>query len=106
VLDEATSLIDPRTARHLEGSMNALLTGRTVVAIAHRLHTAHDADRPAGSERPHQLECSQCESGGAARFGWRLGSERLVTHRVLAACAGWPGTEVSKAFGTGSAGVT
>ncbi|OFE14801.1 multidrug ABC transporter ATP-binding protein [Humibacillus sp. DSM 29435] len=45
VLDEATSLIDPRTARHLEGSMNALLTGRTVVAIAHRLHTAHDADR-------------------------------------------------------------
>ncbi|GAA1170082.1 ABC transporter ATP-binding protein [Ornithinimicrobium humiphilum] len=45
VLDEATSLIDPRTARHLEGSMNALLTNRTVVAIAHRLHTAHDADR-------------------------------------------------------------
>lgn len=45
VLDEATSLIDPRTARHLEGSMNALLDGRTVVAIAHRLHTAHDADR-------------------------------------------------------------
>ncbi len=45
VLDEATSLIDPRTARTLEGSMHALLEGRTVVAIAHRLHTAHDADR-------------------------------------------------------------
>jgi ABC-type multidrug transport system fused ATPase/permease subunit len=45
VLDEATSLIDPRTARHLEGSMAALLAGRTVVAIAHRVHTAHDADR-------------------------------------------------------------
>jgi len=45
VLDEATSLIDPRTARSLEGSMNALLEGRTVIAIAHRLHTAHDADR-------------------------------------------------------------
>ncbi|MGH3492118.1 MAG: ABC transporter ATP-binding protein, partial [Sciscionella sp.] len=45
VLDEATSLIDPRTARDLEGSMHALLSGRTVVAIAHRLHTAHDADR-------------------------------------------------------------
>ena len=37
VLDEATSLIDPRTARHLEGSMAALLAGRTVMAIAHRL---------------------------------------------------------------------
>ncbi len=45
VLDEATSLIDPRTARTLEGSVHALLAGRTVVAIAHRLHTAHDADR-------------------------------------------------------------
>ena len=45
VLDEATSLIDPRTARTIEGSVHALLTGRTVVAIAHRLHTAHDADR-------------------------------------------------------------
>jgi len=45
VLDEATSLIDPHTARHLESSMAALLEGRTVVAIAHRLHTAHDADR-------------------------------------------------------------
>lgn len=45
VLDEATSLIDPRTARHLEGSMASLLDGRAVVAIAHRLHTAHDADR-------------------------------------------------------------
>jgi len=45
VLDEATSLIDPQTARSLEGSVHALLVGRTVVAIAHRLHTAHDADR-------------------------------------------------------------
>ena len=45
VLDEATSLIDPTSARHLEGSMAALLRGRAVIAIAHRLHTAHDADR-------------------------------------------------------------
>ncbi|HYJ67807.1 MAG TPA: ABC transporter ATP-binding protein [Nocardioidaceae bacterium] len=47
VLDEATSLIDPRAARHLERSLGAVLSGRTVVAIAHRLHTAHDADRVA-----------------------------------------------------------
>ena len=47
VLDEATSLLDPRAARHLERSLNAVVTGRTVVAIAHRLHTAHDADRVA-----------------------------------------------------------
>ncbi|MEU1802964.1 ABC transporter ATP-binding protein [Streptomyces sp. NPDC019937] len=44
VLDEATSLLDPRAARHLERSLGHVLKGRTVVAIAHRLHTAHDAD--------------------------------------------------------------
>ena len=44
VLDEATSLLDPRAARHLERSLGQVLKGRTVVAIAHRLHTAHDAD--------------------------------------------------------------
>ncbi|MGH3380296.1 MAG: ABC transporter ATP-binding protein [Actinoallomurus sp.] len=47
VLDEATSLLDPRAARHLERTLSAVLEGRTVVAIAHRLHTAHDADRVA-----------------------------------------------------------
>ena len=47
VLDEATSLIDRRAARHLERSLAAVLEGRTVIAIAHRLHTAHDADRVA-----------------------------------------------------------
>ncbi len=45
VLDEATSLLNPRTARDLERSLAALMAGRTVVSIAHRLHTAHDADR-------------------------------------------------------------
>ncbi|SOD62740.1 ABC-type multidrug transport system, ATPase and permease component [Streptomyces zhaozhouensis] len=44
VLDEATSLLDPRAARDLERSLGRVLDGRTVIAIAHRLHTAHDAD--------------------------------------------------------------
>ncbi|MGW2127553.1 ABC transporter ATP-binding protein [Streptomyces coelicoflavus] len=44
VLDEATSLLDPRAARHLERSLARVLDGRTVIAIAHRLYTAHDAD--------------------------------------------------------------
>lgn len=44
VLDEATALLDGRSARALERSLAGLLTG-TVVSIAHRLHTAQDADR-------------------------------------------------------------
>ncbi|WP_441248814.1 ABC transporter ATP-binding protein [Kitasatospora sp. McL0602] len=51
VLDEATSLLDPRAARHLERSLARVLEGRTVIAIAHRLHTAHDADVIAVVER-------------------------------------------------------
>jgi ABC-type multidrug transport system fused ATPase/permease subunit len=44
ILDEATSLLDQQAAKHLEASLGAVLQGRTVIAIAHRLQTAHDAD--------------------------------------------------------------
>jgi ABC-type multidrug transport system fused ATPase/permease subunit len=47
VLDEATSLLDIGSARDLERSLNSVLEGRTVIAIAHRLHTAAAADRVA-----------------------------------------------------------
>ncbi len=47
VLDEATSLLDTGSARDLERSLNSVLSGRTVIAIAHRLHTAAAADRVA-----------------------------------------------------------
>jgi ATP-binding cassette, subfamily C, bacterial len=50
ILDEATALLDPGTARHTERALAAVLAGRTVIAIAHRLHTAHDADRVAMME--------------------------------------------------------
>lgn len=56
VLDEATSLIDPRAARHLERSLAAVLHGRTVIAIAHRLFSAHDADRVAVVEDGRIIE--------------------------------------------------
>ncbi|MFF3226011.1 ABC transporter ATP-binding protein [Nocardia suismassiliense] len=45
ILDEATALLDPASARATERALAAVLAGRTVIAIAHRLHTAHDADR-------------------------------------------------------------
>ncbi|WP_326696311.1 ABC transporter ATP-binding protein/permease [Streptomyces sp. NBC_01754] len=50
ILDEATALLDPGTARRTERALAAVLEGRTVVAIAHRLQTAHDADRVAVME--------------------------------------------------------
>jgi ABC-type multidrug transport system fused ATPase/permease subunit len=45
ILDEATSLLSPGAARHLERSLAAVVRGRTVLTIVHRLHTARDADR-------------------------------------------------------------
>jgi ABC-type multidrug transport system fused ATPase/permease subunit len=44
VLDEATALLDPVAARHLEHSLRHVLAGRTVIAVAHRLQTAREAD--------------------------------------------------------------
>ena len=77
VLDEATSLIDPRTARTLEGSMNNLLEGRTVVAIAHRLHTAHDADRIAVVIDGRIVELGSHDELVDARRGVRRALARL-----------------------------
>jgi ATP-binding cassette subfamily B protein len=45
VLDEATSSLDPGTELLVEQAMAALMEGRTVVVIAHRLSTAERADR-------------------------------------------------------------
>jgi ATP-binding cassette, subfamily C, bacterial len=56
ILDEATSLLDPKAARRTEQSLAAVLRGRTVIAIAHRLQTAHDADRIAVMEAGELVE--------------------------------------------------
>ncbi|MFI6815901.1 ABC transporter ATP-binding protein [Nonomuraea sp. NPDC050328] len=56
ILDEATAQLDPRTARRTERSLAAVLRGRTVIAIAHRLQTAHDADRIAVMEAGRLVE--------------------------------------------------
>jgi len=45
VLDEATSNLDPGTEATVEHALELLMTGRTVVVVAHRLSTVRRADR-------------------------------------------------------------
>ncbi|MFF6784339.1 ABC transporter transmembrane domain-containing protein [Streptomyces sp. NPDC012510] len=75
ILDEATALLDPTTARHTERALAAVLEGRTVIAIAHRLHTAHDADRVAVMEDGLLTELGTHEelvtAGGAYAALWQ-----------------------------------
>ncbi|MFC8066611.1 ABC transporter ATP-binding protein [Streptomyces sp. NPDC057293] len=87
ILDEATALLDPTTARHTEQALAAVLKGRTVIAIAHRLHTAHDADRVAVMEGGLLTELGTHEelvtAGGAYAALWGSWhgerSERVAT---------------------------
>ena len=44
ILDEATSSVDTRTEALIEKGMDALMEGRTVFVIAHRLSTVRNAD--------------------------------------------------------------
>ncbi|RSN92780.1 multidrug ABC transporter ATP-binding protein [Streptomyces sp. WAC 05379] len=75
ILDEATALLDPTTARHTERALAAVLEGRTVIAIAHRLHTASDADRVAVMENGRLTELGTHDelvaANGAYAALWR-----------------------------------
>lgn len=79
VLDEATSAMDPSAARDLESALAAALSGRTVIAIAHRLSTAHDADRIAVVEGGRIVELGThdqlLDAGGAYAALWTAWSD-------------------------------
>ncbi|MDG4840374.1 ABC transporter ATP-binding protein [Micromonospora sp. WMMD967] len=85
ILDEATAALDPTTARRTERALAAVLVGRTVIAIAHRLNTAHDADRVAVLAGGRITEIGSHDdlvaAGGAYADLWRSWHTPADEHR-------------------------
>lgn len=87
ILDEPTAAIDPTNERLLQQALSALVAGRTVLVIAHRLATIRDADQILVLDEGRIVERGRhddlVDAGGRyARLwsaqqqarGWRVGS--------------------------------
>ncbi len=83
ILDEATADFDAAAARDLDRSLSAALAGRTVIAIAHRLHAAALAYGVAVLEDGRITELGSHDqlvaSGGSYAALWN----RWIQHRTV-----------------------
>lgn len=78
ILDEATAAADPDSEWAIRQGFDALLRGRTVLMIAHRLHTVQGADRIVVMEQGRVVESGShqelLERDGAYAALWRAGA--------------------------------
>ena len=45
LLDEATASVDPDNEKHIQAAINELVKDKTLIVVAHRLHTIRNADQ-------------------------------------------------------------
>jgi subfamily B ATP-binding cassette protein HlyB/CyaB len=80
ILDEATSALDYESERIIQRNMRAIVRGRTVIVIAHRLAAVRDCDRIVGMQKGEIVETGAHEQllarpGGLYARLWALQSE-------------------------------
>ncbi|MGW5376776.1 ABC transporter ATP-binding protein [Nocardia sp. NPDC003999] len=81
VLDEATAFADPESEAAVQDALAVLVAGRTVLVIAHRLHTITSVDRILVLERGRLVEqgdhASLVTAGGAYQRLWEINEAAL-----------------------------
>jgi len=89
VLDEPTAFADPENERALLTALCALMRGKTVIIVAHRLATVRDADRILVFERGQLVESGRHEALAAAGGVYaRLWAHHEQAQRWALRCAG------------------
>ncbi|MEV5837499.1 ABC transporter ATP-binding protein [Nocardia sp. NPDC052112] len=82
VLDEATAFADPESEAAVQDALALLVAGRTVLVIAHRLHTITGVDRILVLERGSLVEQGEHaglrEAGGTYQRLWEINEAALA----------------------------
>lgn len=87
VLDEATAFADPESEAAVQDALAALVAGRTVLVIAHRLHTITGVDRILVLENGTLVEQgdhhSLHDAGGTYQRLWEINEAALDTVALI-----------------------